>query len=199
MVLSYVAYHVDPAWDYDNTWKQEGADGDGIRGAAAHYNTMSLEEIALLPIGEWAPAEAHLYLWTTNSFLPDAFPIIKAWGFDYILPITWIKTPGIGMGNYYRNTTEHCLFAVRGGLKCLRKDVPTHIFTRQRKHSSKPPEIYETIESMSPGPRLDVFARTWHPGFDQWGDEVDTPAGMPTPDEVRQRTAALLEEAHAAS
>ena len=181
----YKTIVVDPPWAYDNTWNQVGADGDGIRGAAAHYDTMSLQEIATFPIDEWAEAEAHLYLWTTNSHIMHAFPLIEAWGFEYKTKITWIKAPGLGMGSYYRNTTEDCLFAIRGGLKCLRANVPTHLITRQRRHSSKPPEFYETVESMSPGPRLDAFSRTWHPGFDQWGDGVETPAGLPTPDEVR--------------
>ena len=194
----YTTIVVDPPWAYQQKWMQAGKgnalthDGlagvfdGGIRGAAAHYACMSLDEISAMPIGEWAEADSHLYLWTTNAFIPHAFDIIRSWGFDYKTKITWIKR-GLGMGMYFRNTTEDVLFAVRGNLKLLRRDLPTHIMTRRRPHSSKPPEFYEMFESASPGPRLDVFARGWHPGFDQWGDEVGAPPGLPTPDQVRAR------------
>lgn len=192
---------VDPPWAYQQKWMQAGKgnalshDGlagifrrAGIRGAAAQYDCMSLEEIAALPVGDWADAEgSHLYLWTTNAFIPHAFKIIAAWGFDYKTKITWVKKQ-LGMGMYYRNTTEDVLFAVKGSLKCLRRDVPTHFIAPRGAHSEKPSAFYDIAESMSPGPRVDVFARKLRFNWDGWGDGVGSdqaPEGLPTPDEVR--------------
>jgi hypothetical protein len=43
--------------------------------------------------------------------------------------------------------------------------------TRKREHSRRPDEIYDLIESCSPGPYLEVFARFRRPGWSQWGNE----------------------------
>ena len=96
----------------------------------------------------------------------------------YKTMITWAKTQ-IGMGMYFRNTTEHALFGVRGRLKCLRRDVPTHFVAPRGSHSAKPEAFYDIVESMSPGPYLDVFARRLRLGWDCWGNEVYNVPGLP--------------------
>jgi N6-adenosine-specific RNA methylase IME4 len=42
-----------------------------------------------------------------------------------------------------------------------------------RQHSRKPDVFYERVAAASPGPRLDMFARERHEGFDSWGNEAD--------------------------
>lgn len=78
-----------------------------------------------------------------------------------------------GLGNYYRGSTEHVLFGVRGSLGLLRSDVGTW-FGAQRpgQHSAKPPDFYQMIETCSPGPWLEMFARQPRPGWATWGAEV---------------------------
>ena len=44
---------------------------------------------------------------------------------------------------------------------------------RTKRHSEKPAILYEYIKDYFPSPRLDVFARRRHIGFDAWGDEVE--------------------------
>ncbi len=182
-MTKYRTIVVDPPWNYTNHWKrkEEWDSKTGrmfktgtARGAATQYACMSLDQIAAFPIGEWAEDDAHLYLWTTNAFILDAKPIIEAWGFEYKTKITWIKK-GLGMGMYYRNTTEDALFAVRGSLKCLRRDVPTHLIASRGRHSEKPAAFYDMVQSMSPGPYLDVFARKHRFGWDAFGHEAYTP------------------------
>jgi N6-adenosine-specific RNA methylase IME4 len=183
---------IDPPWAYQQRWAQRGKgnahshDGlagifkrggkggeyaAGIRGAAAQYDCMSIEQIAALPVGEWAADDAHLYLWTTNAFLRDAFALMEGWGFAYKTTLTWIKHQ-LGMGMYFRNTTEHVLFGVRGSLKLARRDVPTHFVARRGRHSEKPAVFYDIVAECSPEPRLDVFARKHRFGWDAYGDEV---------------------------
>ena len=41
------------------------------------------------------------------------------------------------------------------------------------KHSAKPQEMYELIESRSQGPYLELFARNSRPGWSSWGDEIE--------------------------
>ena len=132
---------------------------------------MSLEELRALPIGERADEDCHLYLWTTNRLLPDAFGLVEAWGFRYTGCLTWCK-PGLGMGRYFRSSTEHVLFALRGSQPLKRKDVGTWFEAPRGPHSSKPDRFYELVESCSPGPYLEVFARSARPGWTAWGAEL---------------------------
>ena len=144
---------------------------------------MSADDIATLPVETAAEDRAHLYLWTTNAFMAEAHELAKAWGFVPKTIITWVKIKQggerfgdvrIGMGHYWRNATEHVLFCVRGkpALKTLRRNQPTVFFAERSQHSAKPQEFYDLVEGMSPGPRLELFARTPRDGWAVWGDEV---------------------------
>lgn len=159
----------DPPWEYND--KLRMGTGPKHRGAASHYICAPLEEIKTIPVGEWAEADAHLYLWTTNAFMVEGHELAEAWDFRVRTILTWCKT-GFGMGHYFRNSTEHVLFCVRGSLKCLRKDVPTHFVAPRGRHSEKPQSFYDMVETMSPGPYLDVFARRQRMGWSVYGNEV---------------------------
>jgi N6-adenosine-specific RNA methylase IME4 len=152
---------VDPPWAYENT---------AHRGAAAkHYDTMEVDELLTLELP--AAEQAHLWLWSTNTHLPNAFAAVEGFGFRYVTLLTWVK-PGLGLGSYLRSTTEHCLFAVRGRLRPLRRDVPTHLHAQRGRHSAKPKEFFDLVEAISPGPRVELFARGARPGWDVWGIEA---------------------------
>lgn len=156
---------VDPPWPYD-----EGTRYKQTR--PAHYPEMSLEQIRSLPVADLAASDgAHLYLWATNAFMRHAFSVVDAWGFEHRTVITWCK-PQLGVGVWYRNTTEHLVFATRGVLPTLRADVGTWFSAPRGRHSQKPEEAFELIEAVSPGPRIELFARTRRRGWDAWGDEV---------------------------
>ena len=141
------------------------------RGAVANYGLMDVAEIGALPLGEWAEDDAHLYLWVTNFFLVDGFALLDAWGFKYKTMLTWCKNK-IGMGYYFRNSTEHVLFGVKGSLRTLRRDIWTHFNAERHRHSEKPQAFYDMVETASPGPYLDVFARKQRFGWDVAGNEV---------------------------
>lgn len=162
----------------------------GRRGANAHYQLMKAKEIiALAPmVQELAEDDAHLYLWTTNNFLPDALKVMKAWGFRYITTITWMKNQ-IGLGQYFRGLTEHCLFGVRGKLpyKVIdgkRQQGKTGFFEKKREHSRKPVQMREMIEKVSYPPFIELFARERFNGWDAWGNEVCTTGKTNTADRL---------------
>jgi N6-adenosine-specific RNA methylase IME4 len=117
---------------------------------------------------------AHLYLWVTNAFMAEGHTVAKAWGFVPRTILTWVK-PRIGMGHYFRNTTEHVIFGVRGSLPTKRKNARTDFTAPMGRHSEKPEMFYRLIESMSPGPYLELFARRAAPGWDTWGNETPRP------------------------
>ena len=152
---------VDPPWQYDNT---------ATRGAAEdHYPTMTIDELEALDIP--AESDAHLYLWVTNAFLHEGFHLLEAWNFTYKTCLTWCK-PSIGMGNYFRNNTEHVLFAVRGSLPTRRANVGTWFEAPKTKHSTKPASFFDLVESCSPGPYYEMFARRKRLGWENWGNEA---------------------------
>jgi N6-adenosine-specific RNA methylase IME4 len=155
---------VDPPWDYE---------GLSVGGASKPgYATVTHEELLKFDLNRWAAPQCHLYLWTTNNFLLRAAELIKAWGFgdDYKTMITWIKTDKSakvrqGLGNYFCNTTEHVLFATRGGLGTATKQTPTHFMAPVGRHSEKPEEFYEIVRRESPMPAGEIFQRKKREGF----------------------------------
>ena len=156
---------IDPPWD----WGDEG-DGNQFGRAKPDYHTMPIDEIEQLPIQKIADENCHLYLWVTNRSLPKAFRLIEAWGFRYITCLTWVK-PSIGMGNYFRGSTEQVLFAVKGSQMLKRRDVGTHFEApRGEKHSAKPDKFYSLVESCSYGPYIDIFGRDSREGWSVWGE-----------------------------
>lgn len=156
---------IDPPWD----WGDEG-DVNQFGRAKPDYHTMPIEDIKALPIGKIADENCHIYLWVTNRSLPKAFDLLEAWGFRYITCLTWVK-PSIGMGNYFRGSTEQILFGVKGKQPLKRHDVGTS-FTAPRgdRHSAKPDEFYRLVESCSYGPYIDIFGRKGRDGWSVWGE-----------------------------
>ena len=122
----------DVPWPYDDP---------GIRGGiGTHYESMPIEQIVSLPVYRYAADQAHLYLWITNAWLLEGIGarICRAWGFEPKTVITWDKML-IGTGHYYRNQTEHCIFATRGNLDVQVHNLLTIIRVRRsRRHSEKP-------------------------------------------------------------
>lgn len=164
---TYPTVVIDPPWD----WGDEG-DVDHFGRGKPTYETMSLDKLLELPVPELAEKDAHLYLWITNRSLPKGFALLDRWGFRYVTCLTWCK-PSIGMGNYFRGSTEQVLFGVRGSLPLLRADVGTWFAAdRAGRHSAKPDAFFKLVESCSPGPWLEMFARNQRPGWRVWGAEA---------------------------
>jgi N6-adenosine-specific RNA methylase IME4 len=167
----------DPPWRFTNRTGKIAPEHVRL----SRYGTMSLDEIASLPISNFAKPTAHLYLWCPNALLPEGLAVMEAWGFSYKSNIVWHKvrkdggSDGRGVGFYFRNVTELILFGVRG--KNARTRAPGRsqvnlMGTRKREHSRKPDEQYELIESCSPGPYLELFARGTRKGWKAWGDQA---------------------------
>lgn len=175
----------DPPWSYPEGWPvsergYQAALRQGIPNATRNFRTrpyamLSVSEIKELPISALAEPDAHLYLWTTNRYLPEAFGVVKAWGFRYAQTIPWCKTPmGMGPGGAWAQTVEYIVFARRGSLKTLRRHE-TCWFNWPRmgaSHSRKPEAFLDMVEETSPGPYLEMFARRQRLGWDTWGNEA---------------------------
>ena len=150
-----------------------------------------------LPVRGVVAPEAHLYLWTTGSFMVEAHEMARAWGFEPKGIIPWVKIKRcaaeavadadgdlnaavrMGMGRYIRWCSEFVVFAVRGKLPTDRNDVNGVILAERARHSEKPGRFYDMARSLSPAPRLELFARKQSEGFVPWGNEVEAgPTGV---------------------
>src|SRR3990167_1831438 len=139
------------------------------------YPTMTVEEIKNYKVvKDIADDNCNLFIWTTHKFLPDTFEILKEWGFDYHVCLTWDKTNGRSLFGFNRRT-EFCLYAHKGKITVNQrgKFIDTIFVEKLREHSRKPDIFYQIIKNNTPEPRIDVFSREKRDGFDQWGNEED--------------------------
>src|SRR5690349_8438698 len=164
----------DPPWRFKNRTGKMAPEHRRL----SRYETMTLDEIAALPVSDITAEPAHLYLWAPNALLPEGIKVLQAWGFEYKSNIVWHKvrrdggSDGRGVGFYFRNVTELVLFGVRG--KNARTLAPGRtqvnmIQTRKREHSRKPDEQYAILEACSYAPRIELFSRGKRKGWTVWG------------------------------
>ncbi len=173
---------VDPPWP-DNGGKNGKGGWSKTVSPDAHYPTMSMAEILAMgeDIDQLARRDSHLYIWTTNLRIAtmDVHKLAFISGFRPVTLVTWRKTTGYGVGQFFRGKTEHALFCVRGkpGYRLLRNGKRAQGETcfdapRGREHSSKPEQVNDWAEIVSPGPYLELFARRRREGWTCWGNEV---------------------------
>ena len=168
----------DPPWRFENRTGKVAPEHKRLN----RYETMTLDDIKAIPVAEAADDVSHLYLWVPNALLPEGLAVMKAWGFNYKSNLVWHKIrkdggpDGRGVGFYFRNVTELILFGTRG--KHARTLAPARsqvnfLGTRKREHSRKPDEQYPLIETCSPGPFLEMFARGERENWTVWGNQAD--------------------------
>lgn len=136
------------------------------------YQTMPVEEIKKFPLQKFVSKDgAHVYLWTTHKYLPDAFDVLKIWGVNYQCVLTWIKNVGITPFSWMYST-ELVLFGRIGNIDIVRKGLRIDFKADVREHSRKPEIFYDLVRRASPDPRIDIFSREKHDGFDSYGYET---------------------------
>jgi N6-adenosine-specific RNA methylase IME4 len=165
----------DPPWSYRNV----ATGGDHQSGAAQHYPVMSTMEIMALPVHRIIAQNAVLFLWATVPLLTDAFSVMHAWYFDYKTALFWDKDR-FGLGYWFRGQVEVCLIGVRGRVKPFRLQQPNLIRERPQRHSRKPDGFWNLIESVTPAPRVELFAREERPGWERWGNETNSTISLHT-------------------
>ncbi len=174
-VGTYATVLADPPWRFQNRTGKMAPEHQRL----LRYPTMTLEDVCALPVKPLLAPNAHLYLWVPNALLAEGLEVMRCWGFTYKSNLVWYKVrkdggpDGRGVGFYFRNVTELILFGVRGHLRTLQpgRTQTNVLISQKREHSRKPDQVYPIIESCSPGPYLELFARFRRHGWDQWGNE----------------------------
>ena len=168
----------DPPWQFQNRTGKMAPEHKRL----SRYPTMTMQEIKDLPVEAIVNDTAHLYLWVPNALLADGLQVMEHWGFTYKTNLIWYKIrkdggpDRRGVGFYFRNVTEMILFGVRGkNARTLQpgRSQENIITSQKREHSRKPDEQYNIIESCSPGPYIELFARGPRKGWTAWGNQAE--------------------------
>lgn len=145
------------------------------------YVTMDDIEILNFPIDDFADKNCDLFMWTTHTKLPAALMILRKWGFYFHALLTWDKESGVCLNGFYRKT-EFVVYGYRGKFGIDTSEghyIPTLFCSRANGHSKKPDVFYKLIRDRTQEPRIDIFARKRHFGFDAYGDQVETQIEVP--------------------
>lgn len=167
----YNIIYADPAWQYFES---------GNKNQSLHYKTMTIEDICKLPVKDIADNDCILFLWVTFPILQESFKVMETWGFKYsTCGFNWIKknksadTNFFGCGSWTRANSELCLIATKGSITRLDATISQVIETPIEEHSRKPLVIYDLMEKLvGKLPRIELFCRKPHDGWDAWGNEI---------------------------
>lgn len=183
----YRVFLVDPPWAFE---AYSGERMTPHRTALDHYGVMGLDELARMPVVEYAAADAAVIMWVVGSHLKQAIELGEAWGFTFKTDLLWwlkeklrhadqinlftgdVEPPKMSFGYWSRKEGEMCLLFTRGSPKRRSKGVRQVIAEPAREHSRKPDEARRRIEQLLEGPYVELFARERAPGWDAWGNEV---------------------------
>lgn len=191
--MIYRTILADPPWPFQ--WGG-GKGGRRRRETELGYRTMTVDAIAAMrePHEFAHPDGCNLFMWATDEVYREgqAVAVARAWGFEPVGPcIIWAKD-NFGAGLFPRAGHEPLLVCRTRGIPALWKRNAlgdfvfpvraTHSVQRWnqvrgkanggKQHSRKPEGAADLIESVSPGPYLEMFARRTRLGWHTWGDEA---------------------------
>ena len=190
----YKTIVVDPPWDYKEQGKSKnpkhieryGENQMFVKGVTADYDgVMSIEEIKDLDIVKQLSAkDCFCFLWATNKFLFECPSILSSWGFDIGeggRVMCWHKIRGLSRANAGAKTpnnwlsnAEYIVVGKRGNIRwTTTRGLKACFEAINEGHSIKPASFYRMIRDCTHEPRIDIFARRRHDGFDAWGNQVE--------------------------
>ena len=158
--------YADPPWKYGDQLTEDYGP------AKFHYPSMTITELCAMPIKSTTEPDAVLFLWVTSPLLFECAPIIEAWGFKYKTSFVWDKVKH-NMGHYNSVRHEFLLICTRGSCTPDVVKLFDSVQSIERtKHSAKPAEFREMIETLYPhGKRLELFAREANKGWEVYGNQ----------------------------
>jgi len=177
----YEIIYADPPWEYGNS-QHNGKGRPTTGGAATHYPTMTISDLKRLDVQSVTAPDALMFMWSSSPHLDRAVALLEAWGFKWAtVGFVWDKQR-VNPGFYTMSQCELCLIGKRGRIPTPRgaRNVRQFLSSMRGRHSEKPDEVRRRIEEMFPTQRkLEMFARVAAPGWDVWGNEVESSVTIP--------------------
>lgn len=167
---TYETVVIDPPWDMEFI-------GRDVRPNQLALDYPPMTEAELVAYRETVEPRlapnCHMFMWTTQRFLPSALRILDAWGLHYVLEFVWHKPGGFQPFGLPQYNCEFALYATRGTPEFIDLKNFNCCFSAPRlEHSRKPDEFYDMVRRVTSGPRIDWFSREKREGFDQAGNEI---------------------------
>jgi len=189
--MKYQIIYADPPWNLKYIKETKA----GINTYDVPYKTMSINDICSLPIKDISHEDSILFLWVTDNFVDKIQTVMNSWGFRYItVGFVWNKvaktTNGVNatLSKYTRKSCEFCYIGTKG--KYLVQNsckADQYIGIPKERHSKKPECIKDRIVTLVGDlPRIELFAREKTPGWDVWGNEVESDIDLNQP-QVKER------------
>ncbi len=166
----YRVIYADPPGRYGD--KRDERTGS----AELHYPTMSISELCSMPVKDMTEPDAVLFLWVTAPLLEESFEVVKAWGFKYKTCFVWDKVKH-NMGHYHSVRHEILLVCTKGSCLPDNNKLFDSVVSIERsdKHSEKPEQFREIIDTLYTGNRIELFSRKKINGWENWGNELPAP------------------------
>lgn len=176
MTKKYEIIYTDPPWQY--------ASSDTLAETSLlnkddnyHYPTMPLDKIKEIDVPSLCADDCLMFMWVVNPMLDDGIELLKHWGFNFAtVGFVWYKQK-TNPGYYTMSSIEMVIIGKRGRIPTPRGSRKVKQFVAQTRgeHSVKPSKIRSNIEEMFPTQtKLEMFARFAAPGWDVWGNDVDS-------------------------
>lgn len=175
----YQIIYADPPWEYKQkqiNFQHYDAGKIYINSVNDHYPTMPLSELESLPIQELSDTDCLLFMWAVSPKLDVAIELGKKWGFEYrTVAFVWDKQR-TNYGFYTLSQCELCLVFKKGRIpKKAVNNVKQFLSEKVGEHSRKPSYVRDSLEQMFPeAKKIELFARQKTPGWDAWGNEVES-------------------------
>ncbi|BGP26974.1 methyltransferase [Rhodotorula toruloides] len=144
------------------------------------YGTLTDDEMMRMPVGAMQDEGGLLFLWVTGRAMELGRECLKAWGYERIDELVWVKTNQLqGLirtgrtGHWLNHSKEHCLVAIRRPASStapprlpnwFNRGLDTQVLLAEvRETSRKPDELYDMIERIlggkGRGRKVELFGR----------------------------------------
>lgn len=177
----YNVIYADPPWKFGSKMRADFGNWGKFRSLDNIYPTVPTQIMSQWDVGRIAAQDCAILMWSTDAHIKEAIELMEAWGFRYVtIAFVWAKTSKNGkqisnLGAWTLKNCEICLLGTKGHMLKFkgRNNIKQLFYAERTVHSRKPDCVRTFIDDIFPRvPKIELFAREQHDGWDCWGNEV---------------------------